>query len=109
MIKFGTVLPYLKKIHNPYRLHLKKIPNHLNFFLAFKSCFNKHGCHLMSAKLATPGLLKIKVFSNVHDATNKLYQVTQMILQMIINIVNYIVDYIGTSISMREMIITSTQ
>ena len=31
------------------------------FFLFFKDCFDKHG-YMMSAKMATLGLLKIKVF-----------------------------------------------
>ena len=45
---------------------------------------------IMSAKLATLGLLEIKVFSNkrfdvvtsVHDASNKIYHVTQIKLPM---------------------------
>ena len=66
---------------------------------------------MMSAKMATPGLLKIKVFWNkgydviisVHDVTNKILSRDS----------NYIVDVImwpkfgNSSISMREVIITS--
>ena len=66
---------------------------------------------MMSAKMATPGLLKIKVFWNrgydviisVHDVTNKILSRDS----------NYIVDEVkwpkfgNSSISMREYIITS--
>ena len=66
---------------------------------------------MMSAKMATPGLLKITVFWNkgydviisVHDVTNKILSRDS----------NYIVDVVmwpkfgNTSISMREVIITS--
>ena len=64
---------------------------------------------MMSAKLATPGLLKIKVFENkghdviisVHDAINKI----------LLRDSNYIVDLViwpksgNSSIYMREVII----
>ena len=66
---------------------------------------------MMSAKMATPGLLKIKVFWNrgydviisVHDVTNKILSRDS----------NYIVDMVmwpkfgNSSISMREVTITS--
>ena len=66
---------------------------------------------MMSAKMATPGLLKIKVFWNkgydviiyVHDVTNKILSRDS----------NYIVDVVmwpkfdNSSISIREVIITS--
>ena len=66
---------------------------------------------IMSAKMATPGLLKIKVFWNkiydviifVHDVTNKILSHDS----------NYVVDLVmwpkfgNSSISMREVIITS--
>ena len=66
---------------------------------------------MMSAKMATPGLLKIKAFWNkgydviisVHDVTNKLLSRDS----------NYIVDVVvwpkfgNYNISMREVIITS--
>ena len=66
---------------------------------------------MMSAKMATPGLLKIKVFWNkgydviisVHDVTNKILSRDS----------NYIVDVFmwpkfgNSSISMREIITTS--
>ena len=66
---------------------------------------------MMSAKMATPGLLKITVFWNkgydviisVHDVTNKILSRDS----------NYIVDVVmwpkfgNSSISVREVIITS--
>ena len=66
---------------------------------------------MMSAKMATLGLLKIKVFWNngydviisVHDVTNKILSHDS----------NYIIDvliwskFVNTSVSMREVIITS--
>ena len=66
---------------------------------------------MMSAKMATPGLLKIKVFWNkgygviiyVHDVTRKILS----------GYLDYIVDMVmwlkfgNSSISMREVIITS--
>ena len=66
---------------------------------------------MMSAKMATPGLLKITVFWNkgydviisVHDVTNKILSRDS----------NYIIDVVmwpkfgNSSISMREVIITS--
>ena len=54
--------------------------NSVNFFLIFKGCFNKHGLQVwMSVKLATLGLLNIKILWNkgydiaifAHDITNK--------------------------------------
>ena len=66
---------------------------------------------MMSAKMATPGFLKIKVFWNkgydaiisAHDVTNKIVSRDS----------NYIVDVVmwpnfgNSSISMRDIIITS--
>ena len=66
---------------------------------------------MMSAKMATPGLLKIRVFWNkgydviisVHDVTNKILSRDS----------NYIIDAVmwpkfgNCSISMRKVIITS--
>ena len=66
---------------------------------------------MMSAKLATPGLLKIKIFQNKgydviipnHDVTNKI----------LLRDSNYIVDVVmwpkfgNSSISMREVVTTS--
>ena len=66
---------------------------------------------MMSAKMATPGLLKITVFWNkVHDVIIPVDDVTNKILS---RDSNYIVDVVmwpkfgNTSISMREVIITS--
>ena len=67
---------------------------------------------MMSAKITTPGLLKIRVFWNngydviisVHDVTNKILSCDS----------NYIVDVVmwpkfgNCSISMREIIMTSS-
>ena len=53
----------------------------MNFSQVFKSCFNKHGYNLkISSKMATLGLLKIKVFRDrgyggiipVYDITSKI-------------------------------------
>ena len=66
---------------------------------------------MMSAKKATPGLLKIKVFWNEgYDVIISLRDVTNKILSCDLN---YIVDVVmwskfgNSSISMREVIITS--
>ena len=65
----------------------------------------------MSAKMATPELLKIKVFWNKgHDVIISVHDVTSKILS---RDSNYIVDVVmwskfgKSSISMREVIITS--
>ena len=86
--------------------------NSFNFFESLKVVLkNMVTISMMSAKMATPGLLKIKVFWNigydviiyVHDVTNKILSRDS----------NYIVDVVmwpkfgNTSISMREVIITS--
>ena len=66
---------------------------------------------MMSAKMATPELLKIKVFWNKgHDIIISVHDVTSKILS---RDSNYIVDVVmwpkfgNSSISMREVIITS--
>ena len=66
---------------------------------------------MMSAKMATLGFLKIKVFSNkVYDVINSSHDVTNKILS---RGSNYIVDVImwpnlgNSSISLREVIMTS--
>ena len=66
---------------------------------------------MMSAKIATPGLLKIKVFWNkAHDVMIFVHNVSNKILS---RYSNYIVDvvmwtkFVNSSISMREIIITS--
>ena len=62
----------------------------------------------MSAKLATPGLLKIKIFRNkAYDVIILHYDVTNKIL---LRDSNYIVDMVmfgNSSISMRKVTITS--
>ena len=77
----------------------------------FKECFNKNGQNLeMSAKMASPGLLKITVFWNKdYDVITSVHIVTKKILS---RDSSYIVDEIiwpkigNSSISMREVIIT---
>ena len=66
---------------------------------------------MMSAKMATLGLLKIKVFWNKgYDVINYVHEVTNKILS---SKSNYIVDVIkwlkfgNSSISIREVIISS--
>ena len=67
---------------------------------------------MMSAKLATLGLLKIKIFWNKgYDVITSVYGVTNKVLS---RDSNYIVDVMmwpkfgHSSISMREVIVTST-
>ena len=67
---------------------------------------------MMSAKLATLGLLKIKIFWNKgYDVITSVYGVTNKVLSCDSN---YIVDVMmwpkfgHSSISMREVIVTST-
>ena len=66
----------------------------------------------MSAKLATPGLLKVKIFQNKgYDITFLDFNVTSKILS---RDSNYIIDVFiwtkfgNSSISIREVIITTT-
>ena len=67
---------------------------------------------MMSAKMATPGLLNIKIFWNKgYDVTMPVHDVTSKILWRDLN---YIVDVVmwpkfgdSSSSSMREVIITS--
>ena len=66
---------------------------------------------MVSAKMATPGLLKLKIFWNKdYDVIISIYGVTNKILS---RDSNYIVDLVmwpkfdNSSISMREVVITS--
>ena len=66
---------------------------------------------MMSAKMSTPGFLKIKVFWNKgYDVIVYVFDITNKILSRVLN---YIVDlvmcrkFINSSISMREVIIIS--
>ena len=102
---------YIKKYR--YRLHFStKFPILLAFLEFLKVCLiNRVIILMMSAKVATPGLLKITVFWNkgydviisVDDVTNKILSRDS----------NYIVDvfmwpkFSTCSISMREVIKTS--
>ena len=143
MMKFGTVISYLKVIQKIYEsrdtswvlltsaiFHRKSanfaisrntrvdcilIQNFLIFLTFLESLkivlIKKVAILMMSAKVATPGLLKIRVFWNkgynviiyVHEITNKILSRDS----------NYIVDAVmwakfgQPSISMREVIIIS--
>ena len=63
---------------------------------------------MMSAKFATPGLLKMKIFQNkgyeviILDVTNKFYYVIQIILRC-----GHATKVGNSSISIREVIIAS--
>ena len=66
---------------------------------------------MMSAKMATPGLLKINVFwKKGYDVIILVHDVTSKVLS---SDINYVVDMVmwpkfgNSSISMREVIITS--
>ena len=95
-----------------YRLNFdKKFPILLTFLESLKIVIKKVTILMMSAKMATPGFLKIKVFWNkgddiiiyVHDVTIKILSRNS----------KYIVDLVmwpkfgKSSISMREVIIIS--
>ena len=102
---------YIKKYR--YRFHLDRQFLILLTFLETLRIvlINMVTILMMSAKMATPGLLKIKVFWNkgydviisVHDVTNKILSRDS----------NYIIDVVmwpkfgNCSISMRKVIITS--
>ena len=102
---------YIKKYM--YRSHFDtKFLNLFYFSWVYKDCFNEKVTILvMSAKMATPDLPKIKVFWKigydviiyVHDVTNKILSCGS----------NYMVDVVmwrkigNSSISMREVIIIS--
>ena len=71
-----------------YRLHFDtQFLILLTFFESLRSVFSKHGYNLMiSAKLATPGLFKTKIFGGKgydiiipdYDVQTKFYHVTQI-------------------------------
>ena len=68
---------------------------------------------MMSAKMATPGLLKIKIFwKETHDLTVSAHDVTITISSRDLNYIDYIVNVVmwpkfgNSSISVREVIIT---
>ena len=68
---------------------------------------------MMSAKMATPGLLKIKIFwKETHDFTVSAHDVTITISSRDLNYIDYIVNVVmwpkfgNFSISVREVIIT---
>ena len=102
---------YIKKYI--YRLHFDtKLLILFTFLESIKIVLiKKVAIMVMSAKMATPGLLKIKIFWKkgydviiyVHDVTNKILSCDS----------NYIVDVVmwpkfgNSSISMRKVIITS--
>ena len=84
----------------------------MNFSQVFKSCFNKHGYNLkISSKMATLGLLKIKVFwDRGYGGIIPVYDITKKTLSCgssyIVNVVMWLKSG-NSSISMREVIITS--
>ena len=62
----------------------------------------------MTAKLATLGLLKIKVFPNKgYDIIISVYDVTSQILSRDSNYIVDVVKFGNSSISVREVIVTS--
>ena len=69
---------------------------------------NKFTILMMSAKFATPGLLKMKIFQNkgyeviILDVTNKFYHVIQIIFRF-----GHATKVGNSSISIREVIIAS--
>ena len=130
MMKLSTIIPYLKKIQNIYESHdtplefcwhqhfftrnqqillHQEMQMYIAFWYIISNSFNFSWVFviLMSAKMATPGLLKIKLFLNegydiiisVHDVINKILSRNS----------SYIVDVLmwrksGTSsISMTEL------
>ena len=89
-----------------------KISNSFNFSWVFKDFVNKKVTILMmSAKVSTPGFLKINVFWNKgYDVIIYVDDITNKVLS---RVSNYIVDldmcpkFINSSISMTEVIIIS--
>ena len=71
-----------------------------NLFLVFKVSFNNQGCNLMmSAKLATLGLLRIKVLQDKgYDVIISVQDVTNTMNQIFSRESNYIVHVVITSI-----------
>ena len=65
---------------------------------------------LMSTKMASPSLLKIKVFKKGYDIIISVHDITNKILSCESNYIVYVVMRpwsLETSISMRDVIITS--
>ena len=133
MMKLGTLILYIKKIHvtqllssadisifslkvsiHNFSIHnWYIISNCFNFFWVFKDFFSRHGYNFNDvSKMATLGLVKIKVF------WNKYYDVIVSVYPFINKILsygsNYIVDVVmwpkfgNFTISMREVIVTSS-
>ena len=136
-MKIGTVIPYLKKIQKMYEprdtlldfcwhqhfspviskfCYIKKyivflciISNSFNFFWVFKDCLiNMVAILMMSAKMASLGLVKIKVlWTKVYDVIIYFHEISNKILS---HDPNYIVDMVmwpkfgNSSISVRELI-----
>ena len=130
MMKLGTVILYLKKIHKNinhvthplssaeiekynYRLQFNTLfLILLNFFWIFKGCFDKHGCSFDdTSKIDVLDLLKTKIFwRKCSDVIIFIHYVTKRILS---REANYIVDVVmwpkfgNSNMSMREANITS--
>ena len=132
MMEFGTAIPYLKKIqkyinHVTHPLssadisifspkiskfcYIKKYRYRLDFESLVIVLINMVTILIMSAKMATRGLLKISVLWNKgYDVIVSVHDVTSRILS---RDSNYIIDVVmwpkfsNCSISMRKVIITS--
>ena len=117
-MKLGTVIPYLKKTQEIYESREAPLEfcRHQHFFMGkmfwvFKDfLINMVTILMMSAKLGTPGLLKIKIFQNKgYDVIVLAYGITNQILPCDSN---YFLDVVmwskfaNSSISMRKVIIT---
>ena len=122
-MKLGTIVPYLKNHVTSALFHWKSANFAISgntyidcilvhFFQSWKAfLINKGKILLMSAKLPTPGLLKIKIFKNeVYDDIIADYDVTSKMLSRDSNYVAHVVmwpKFGNSSIPMREVIITS--
>ena len=87
------------------------ISNYFDFLWVFKDIFDVVTILMMSGKLATPSLLKIKIFQNKgYDVIVLDHYVTKNILRRDFNYIVCVVmwrKFGNSSISIREVIITS--
>ena len=127
MMKLATVIPYLKQKKISMTWHTSWVQLTSPFFtrneqnllyqemlLEFLNNFffiNMVTILMMSAKMTTPGLLKIKVFWN--NGFEVIISVNDVIKKILSSDSNYSVDVVmwpkfgNSSISMKEVIITS--
>ena len=115
VMKLGTIIPNLKKTQKIYGSRDRTLKfcwhQHLAFFESLKIfLINMIAILMIPGKLATPGLLKIKIFQNEdYDVIIRDYGVTNKILS---TGSNCIVDvamwpkFGNSSISMRKVTIT---